>query len=118
MKVPYAMVAAVDTYRRHAQMAWAIQHGFPRLQQVPIDNSKTLTIACYGPSLADTYKDMQHPILSMSGATKWLAEHGVIADFHCDMDPRANKVDDVTPAVPGVHYIMASVCHPDVWKCL
>src|SRR5262245_63734243 len=61
---------------------------------------------------------MTRPIMSMSGATKWLAERGVIADYHIDMDPRQNKVADVTPAVPGVHYIMASVCHPDVFKAL
>lgn len=118
MKVPYAMVAAVNNHRRHGQMMLALQYGFPRLQQQPMDNTKTLTIACYGPSLADTYKEMKPPILSMSAATKWLAERGVIPDYHCDMDPRANKVADFTPIVPGVHYIMASVCHPDVWKCL
>ena len=112
MKIPYAMKAAVDDHKRHAQMAVAIQYAndrrWPRLQQQPIDDTRTLSIACYGPSLADTYKSLTHPILSMSGATKWLAERGVIADYHCDMDPRPNKIDDVTPVIPGVTYLMAS----------
>src|SRR5262245_888566 len=112
------MVAAVSNHRRHAQMTLALQFGFPRLPRVEIDNNRVLTLAAYGPSLEDTYKQMTRPIMSMSGATKWLAERGVIADYHIDMDPRQNKVADVTPAVPGVHYIMASVCHPDVFKAL
>lgn len=122
MKIPYAMVAAVENQKRHAQMAVAVHYAnerhIPRLQQQPIDDSKILTLACYGPSLADTWQDMKPPILSMSGATQFLAERGVIADWHCEMDPRADKVPYFDPPVPGVHYLIASVCHPDVWPKL
>jgi len=118
MKMPYPMVAAVATDIRHQQMEMAIQHNFPRLQQAPIDESATLHIACYGPSLADTYKDLGRPILSMSGATRWLAERGIIADYHCDMDPRSTKILDIIPPIHGVHYLMASVCPPQTWWVL
>lgn len=118
MKIPYRMVAAVDNHKRHAQMTLALQYGWPRLQQEPFDETKSLSIACYGPSLQDTYKDLTHPILSMSGATRWLADHGVIADYHIDMDPRPFKKQFIDPPVPGVHYLMATVCHPDTWPLL
>src|SRR5215813_5494446 len=91
MKVPYAMVAAVDNFTRHAQMAAAMKYNFPRLRQEPFDDTKILTLACYGPSLKDTWQTMKPPIMSMSGATQWLAERGVIADYHVAMDPRADQ---------------------------
>lgn len=118
MKCPYPLVMACDTYKRHSQMAIALQYGWPRLKQVPIDERKSLTIACYGPSLADTYKDMKRPIMSMSGATQWLADHGVVPDYHVAMDPRADNVPYVVPPIHGVHYLIATVCHPSMWKAL
>ncbi len=122
MNVPYPLVAAVDVPKRNAQLAvalhYASERGYPRLEQIPIRDDRSLTIACYGPSLADTYQTMQRPILSMSGATRWLADHGVVPDYHIDMDPRPHKVQFLDPPVPGVHYLMASVCHPKTWKLL
>lgn len=118
MKIPYPMVAAVENQKRHAQMAVALQANVPRLEQQPIDDSKSLTIAAYGPSLEDTWQTMTRPILAMSGATRWLADRGLIADFHADMDPRPNKVLDITPPVDGVHYLMATVCPPKTWDVL
>jgi predicted O-methyltransferase YrrM len=118
VKVPYPMQAAVDSHTRHAHMGRAMQTGYPRLWQIPIRDDRVLTIACYGPSLEQTYQTMQRPILSMSGATRWLAEHGVMADYHVDMDPREHKIKFIDPPVPGVHYLMSTVCHPKTWELL
>jgi predicted O-methyltransferase YrrM len=118
VKIPYNMVAAVNNHRRHANIAVALEYGWPRLQQVPIDDSRSLTIACFGPSLRDTWQTMTRPILSMSGATRWLAERGVVPDYHIDMDPRQHKVQFIDPPIPNVHYLMASLCHPDTWRAL
>ena len=120
MKIPYALVAAVDPYTRHTQMLAAIKRGFPRLTQVPIDDAKTMYMACYGPSLQDTWEDLRdkHPLISMSGATRFLADRGIVPDYHCDMDPRPHKWKFIDPPVPGVHYLMASVCHPQTWDIL
>lgn len=118
MTVPYPMQAAVDTETRHQQMLVAIKRGYTRLRQVPIDDRQTLHVACYGPSLQDTWRDLGRPLISMSGATRFLAERGVIADYHIEMDPRAHKVKFIDPPIPGVHYLMASVCHPSVWDIL
>ncbi len=118
MKIPYPMQAAVTTHRRHEQMLAALKTGLPRLKQVPIDETKTLNIAAYGPSLRDTWRELEHPILSMSGATRFLAENGVIADYHCDMDPRLHKQKFIDPPAPGVHYLMATICHPGTWDIL
>lgn len=118
MKIPYALVAAVNIEQRQAQMLHAIAQGFPRFRPTPIDERASLTIACYGPSLADTYQSMTRPILSMSGATRFLADRGVVPEFHIDMDPRAHKTKFIDPPIPGVHYLMASVCPPRTWELL
>lgn len=35
-----------------------------------------------------------------------------------DVDPRQQKTKFINPPVDGVHYIMASCCHPDTWDIL
>src|SRR5574343_646042 len=118
MKVPYKLVAAMDVESRHKQMRIALGKGYPRLQQVPIDESKSISIACYGPSLADTWQDITRPIISVSGALHFLAERGVIPEYHVDCDPRPHKVRHIQPVIDGVHYIMGSCCTPKTWELL
>lgn len=118
MKVPYRLVAAVSNEQRHAQMAEALKTGFPRISQKTIEDGKSISIACYGPSLAKTWHTITRPIISVSGALHYLYERGITPDYHVDMDPRPHKVRHIDPPVDGVHYIMASVCHPKSWEVL
>jgi hypothetical protein len=118
VKIPYQLVAAVKNDVRHNQMAQALKYGFPRIRQKPIDDNKVISIACYGPSLADTWQDLTRPIISVSGALHYLAERGVVPDYHVDMDPRPHKARHIDPVVNGVQYIMASVCPPKTWEIL
>jgi len=99
-------------------MGDALKHGFPRLKPKPIDEEASISIACYGPSLADTWQDITHPIISVSGALHYLSERGVIPDYHVDCDPRPHKIKHLQPIVNGVHYIMGSCCHPQMWEVL
>lgn len=122
MKVPYQLVAAMPVPLRNQQMTHALEigriRGYGRLKQIPISDTNTISIACYGPSLLDTWQALKPPIISMSGATKFLSERGIIPDFHVDMDPRAHKVAHLKPPIDGVHYLMATVCPPETWEVL
>jgi len=128
MKIPYPLTAAVAPAERYAQMklalAIAADRHYGRLAATPITDDRTMLIACYGPSLLTTWETLrdQHaagaPILSMSGATRFLADRGIIADYHLDMDPRAYKSRHLDPPIPGVHYLMASCCPPATWDLL
>lgn len=118
MKVPFSLTAAVELEKRREQMLSAIARGLPRLQPVPISDTAVLHIACYGPSLADTWQSLGRPLLSMSGATRWLHDRGVTPDYHIEMDPRADKTPMLTPPVPGVTYLLASVCHPSLFDAV
>lgn len=117
-KIPYSLTVAIPTEQRHFYMMKALEQGFPRLNPVPIEDGRSLSIACYGPSLQDTWRDIERPILSVSGALHFLNERGIKPDFHVDVDPRHHKIKHITPPVEGVHYIMASCCHPDAWEVL
>lgn len=77
-----------------------------------------LTIACYGPSLRDTYRDMRNPILSVSGAHDYLIGKGVIPKYHLECDPRPHKAKMLSRANDETEYLIASCCHPDVFKAL
>lgn len=118
MKIPYKLTAAVSEAARHAQMGEALKTGYPRLSPQPMDEEASISIACYGPSLADTWQDLKRPIISVSGALNFLNERGITPDYHVDCDPRPHKVKHITPPVPGVHYIMGSCCPPATWAVL
>lgn len=116
--VPFPMKCAVDEHIRQAQMAVCIRQHLPKLWPVPIDERAALSIACYGPSLADTWQDLQRPIVSMSGSHDFLIAKGVVPDYHMDMDPRPHKLTHILHPHPDVQYLMASVCHPFTWSIL
>lgn len=118
MKIPYQLVPAMGLDHRHWQMGVALQQGYPFLGHTPINEEDTLSIACYGPSLRDTFPYLTRPILSVSGALHFLTARGIVPDFHVQMDPREDNLPYIEPPVPKVHYLMASVCHPRAWKLL
>jgi hypothetical protein len=118
MKIPFQLVAALPTETRHAQMAVALKHNIPALEQLPIDDEKSISIVCYGPSLKDTWKTIKRPIITVSGALHFLANRGIVPDYHIDCDPRPHKVKHISPPVDGVHYIMGSCCNPETWNVL
>jgi predicted O-methyltransferase YrrM len=120
MDIPYKLIAAVPPQDRWMQMYHAIQQGYPTLADHAIDDAKRLQLVCYGPSLRETWKDIDPtlPIMTVSGALKFLAERGITPTWHVQMDPRREQPRFVDPPVPGVHYLMASVCPPETWKVL
>lgn len=117
MRVPYPMSAAVAEEIRHNQMAIATMQGFERMKMADMHNG-TLTIACYGPSLADTWQNIKGPVLSVSGAHDFLIERGIVPTWHADMDPRPHKAKHLEKPHKDVEYLMATVCHPDAWARL
>ena len=55
---------------RHEQMEKAMH--LPLLKKKGKFNDRRMTIACYGPSLADTWRQLKHPIMTVSGRmTTW-----------------------------------------------
>jgi len=101
--------------QRHAQMALAKGQMLKKRGKF---NDKWACIVCYGPSLADTWKMIKRPIVTVSGAHDYLMDRGIVPDFHVDCDPRAHKARMLKKPQKGTIYLMASVCHPDFWEVL
>jgi hypothetical protein len=116
--VPFPMPAALHEDIRHGHMAICVNQKIPKMWPVPIDGEKVLSIACYGPSLKTTWKDLKRPIVSMSGSHNFLIKRGVVPDYHIDMDPRSHKLSHILNPHKDVQYLMASVCHPFTWSIL
>jgi len=111
------MIGVMANEDRHKQMAQAIGL-FPMLQKRGKFLPRRVSIACYGPSLADTYKQLKRPIISVSGSHDFLVDRGIIPDFHVDCDPRPHKPEMLRKPQETTTYLMASVCHPLFWKAL
>jgi hypothetical protein len=121
IKVPYPMPPALSEAQREEFMGLAVKLNLPKISAKPIGNG-ILTIVGYGPSLEDTWHKVEPPLICTSNALKFLIGKGLEPgqDWHYAMaDPRPNNLDFIrNPVVDGVTYLMASVCHPKVWRIL
>ena len=114
--VPFPMAPCLSEEKRHRYILTALTYGFSQLERKPIGEG-SLSIVAYGPSLRDTWKSIKRPMLTMSGAHDFLISHGVVPDFHCDVDPRPHKTQMLTPH-RDVAYFMGTVCNPAMWEKL
>jgi hypothetical protein len=118
--VPYPMAPALDEAQRERHMSWAVSQGFPRIKQRPMTRY-TMQIAAYGPSLADTWQDINplRPLITMSGSLQFLLEKGLKPRwgrwFHVECDPRPHKIRTL-PRHKDVVYVIASCAHPKLFK--
>jgi hypothetical protein len=117
-RLPDFYIPGVQTWdERRRNVEHSMSLGLPRLT-VRDEKPGHLTIACYGPSLRDTYRDMSGPVLSVSGAHDFLTERRVIPEYHVECDPRSHKAQMLTRPNADTEYLIASCCHPDVFRAL
>lgn len=77
----------------------------------------TLTIAAGGPSLADTYTQMDGYIAAINGSLKFLCDHGITPNACGVLDPGAHMTE-IVQANPDVRYFVASICAPSLFDKL
>lgn len=114
--VPIVTAVGPDEYL--GNMRASALHGFPLLKPVKKFSDETLTLACYGPSLKDTWMHVKHPLMTVSGAHDFLISGGIVPDYHVECDPREHKTTFTQNAHPGVEYLMGSCSHPKAWDNL
>ena len=102
-----------------ANVRAAIALGYPSLER-GTTTSEPVAVACSGPSLKTTYRELKHfdKILSCSGAHQFLLDHGIVPTWHMEGDPRAHKAVFVKRPHRRVQYLLASSCHPKVFQAL
>ena len=101
--------------QRHKQMA---QAKGVMLKKRDKFNDRWVSIVCYGPSLADTWKQVNRPMVTVSGAHDFMVDRCVIPDYHVDCDPREHKARMLKRPQDSTTYFMATVCHPTFWEVL
>lgn len=80
-------------------------------------HEKTAHLACFGPTLADTWpalamaKARGEYVFTVSGAHDFLIERNIIPSVHMDCDPRPHKAEMITPN-HAVAYWLASCISP------
>lgn len=112
----------IPTWLRDEQIKQAIARPIPRLEPWPKGSVREEPIAVvgFGPSLNQTYpaiKEFKY-IITCSGSHKFLVERGIIPTYHCEVDPRAHKVQLIGEPHEDVEYLIASTCHADVFNHL
>ena len=97
----------------------AIALGLPSLQKGEL-TSEPIAVVCSGPSLKATRREVRHfnKILTCSGAHKYLIDHGLVPTWHMEGDPREHKAVFVKHPHKRVQYLIASSCHPAMFKNL
>jgi len=104
--------------KRVENMETAVKKGISWFKPVDKFHDETISIVCYGPSLKYTWKDIKHPMMTVSGAHDFMIKNGVIPDYHMDCDPRPHKAKFTENPRQGVKYLMASCCNPKHWENL
>ena len=117
---PQPVKYCIPSWLRDEQVRRAIARPLPRVQPATVLQTVPLAIACYGPSLNDTWEQLRgfSRIMSCSGAHRFLLDRAVVPTYHLEVDPRPHKVALLGPPHPDVEYLIASACHTDVFDHL
>lgn len=112
----------IETWLRDEQIKQAIARPIPRIEPWPEGavRDEPIAVVGFGPSLNETYhylKDFKQ-IITCSGAHKFLIDRGIIPTYHCEVDPRAHKVQLIGDPHHDVEYLIASTCHAAVFDHL
>lgn len=99
--------------------------GRPLPQVQPHDeNDQTVLILAGGASLNGFSDEIVarrkagEVVVTVNGAYHWALDHGITPSAQIVMDGRRFNSRFVAPKLPGVKYLLASQCHPDLFDCL
>lgn len=108
---------AVDNAERNQNVIENCKRVQYRLDLKVPAHDRVAHVACFGPSLKDTWpllaiaRANKEDVFTVSGAHDFLIDRGVIPVAHLDCDPRPHKADMVTPN-KDVQYWLASCVSP------
>jgi len=110
----------IPIWQRDLQIAHAIKTVKGRIQAHYDLRQDSCAVVGFGPSLNDTLEQVRSfkYIFTCSGSHKFLIERGIVPTWHVEVDPRKHKVGLMGQPHPDVEYLVASTCHPEVFKHL
>lgn len=113
----YPMRTAVTMDAELWQIEQCMKQKFPRLKLMPL-RSDVISIVGYGPTLQDTWQEVTHPCMTVSGAHDFLQDKGVVPDWHAECDGRDHKTRFLEHPNAYTTYLMATICNPGMWEQL
>lgn len=117
LKYRYPMRNAVTLEAELRQIAICVSRGYRKLELQPL-REDWLSVVGFGPSLAETWQQITHPIITVSGAHDFLIGRGVVPDWHAECDGRDHKTKHLERPHEDVTYLMATICNPKMWEQL
>jgi uncharacterized Rossmann fold enzyme len=114
----FAVKIAIDGEERLQRMRENIRRDLPRLTVQPAC-PESVAICGYGPSLKQTWQQIQTPwVVATSGAHDFLIERGITPVWYVEYDPRDEKLAFVKNPCEDTTYCLASVCHDAMFEHL
>ena len=110
---------AVPAERMLQNMRSAIARNLPQVS-VCKAHGLTMSVAGGGPSLADTYKELDGFICAVNGSLKFLLDREIKpgASYACGICDAGEHIADMIVADSRVRYYVASTCDPSVFDKL
>lgn len=96
---------------------YALSLGLPDLQNANPPNDWVLSIAGGGPSLEDTYPQLEGCVAAVNGSLSYLKTKGVTPNL-CGICHPTESIADIIEADPEVTYFLGSCVHPKVFDKL
>lgn len=115
-KLCIELVPQVSPEQMVENMRSALARGLPELRWCK-PHEFTLAIASGGPSLEDTYKELNGDIAAVNGSLGFLLERDIVPVF-CGVLDANEHMTDIVAADPRVRYLVASNCHPSLFDKL
>ena len=119
-KIKQSVTYCIPLWLRDEQIKLSIERNKPRIEPVHELRAEPCAIACFGPSLNDTWQELSRFrfIFSCSGSHKFLIDRGIVPTWHVEVDPREHKVELMGSPHKDVEYLISSTCHPKLWDHL
>lgn len=99
-----------------ANMRLALARGLPTVRPCHAHDG-VLSVAAGGPSLADTWQDMEGAVAAVNGSLDFLVSRG-LKPWGCGVLDPGSHMPAVVGRHEGVHYFLASICDPGLFDHL
>lgn len=114
------IIAAVEKDERRKRIEYQIREG-GKFLEISESIPGRVAICAYGPSLSDFIPQIKEHkangglVCTVSGSHDLLKIHGIVPDFHVEMDPRMHKAHFVKNWNPETQYFIATSAHENMF---
>lgn len=104
-----------------AHVRHSIRLGHPQVKPGPMQAQRVCLVGG-GPSLADTWDELRQLyfdgalVVTVNGSYRYCLERNIQPSAQIVLDARPENARFVNPPAPRCKYLLASQCHPEMWK--